>query len=79
MGRTLVVHADDTLILQGYEVCASILLDIVKPNKRLLWAFVRSEDGTRIRPVPYSEDKILWLEDSDIERTKAEERDLLLL
>jgi hypothetical protein len=70
--RRIVVHRDDVLVLNGFEVDASTLIDITKPDKRLLWAFVKSEDGLEIRPVCFSEEHCIWLMDSDLARNKAE-------
>ena len=70
--RRLIVHADDVLVLNGFEVDAVVLIEITKPGKRLLWAFTKSEDGTEIRPVCFSEEHCIWLMDSDLVRSKAE-------
>ena len=70
--RRIVVHRDDVLVLNGFEVDASILIDITKPNRRLLWAFVKSEDETAIQPVCYGEDRVIWLTDEDLVRDKSE-------
>jgi hypothetical protein len=56
------------LVVAGYEVAADILAEIINPKARLLWAFEKSDDGTRIMPVCYDETKVLWLTDKDIER-----------
>ena len=69
MGHRLVVQKDDTLVVEGWEVEASVLAEIIKPDKRVLWAFVKSEDG-QLQPVPYTEDRVVWLQDGDLERTE---------
>jgi hypothetical protein len=70
--RRLVVRRDDVLVLNGFEVDASTLIDITQPDKRILWAFVKSEDGTEIRPVCYTEEHCIWLMESDLVRDKAD-------
>ena len=70
--RKLTVRRDDVLVLNGFEINAEVLLEITKPNRRMLWSFVQSEDGTRIQPTPFTEDKVIWLEVSDLVRGKAE-------
>ena len=70
--RRVVVRRDDVLVLNGFEIDASTLIDITKPDKRLLWAFVKSEDGTDIRPVAYSEDRVIWLTSEDLVRPRSE-------
>ena len=70
--RRLIVHADDVLVLNGFEVDADVLIEITKPGKRLLWAFTKSEDGTEIHPVAYSEDRVIWLTDEDLVRPRSE-------
>jgi hypothetical protein len=66
--RYVVVRNSDILVINGFEIDAAILTDIVAPDKRLLWAFVKSEDGTAIRPVPYNEERVVWLSDEDLVR-----------
>lgn len=65
-GRRLVIRSNDTLVFKGYEIDAEILEAIVNPSARLLWAFVKK--GHDIRPVAYSEDKVIWLTDEDLVR-----------
>jgi hypothetical protein len=71
--RRIVVRRDDVLILpSGFEVDASTLVDITTLDKRLLWAFTKSEDGLEIRPVAYSEDRVIWLTDEDLVRSNVD-------
>ena len=70
--RKLTVRRDDVLVLNGFELDADVLTEIVKPNRRMLWAFVQSDDGLRIQPTPFTEDKVIWLLESDLVRDKAE-------
>jgi ABC-type Zn uptake system ZnuABC Zn-binding protein ZnuA len=65
-GRTLVIRSDDVLIVNGYELDGEVLKAIVSPDKRLLWAFIKKDHD--IRPVAYSEDKVIWLTDEDLVR-----------
>ena len=70
--RKLTVRRDDVLVLNGFEIDADVLLEITKPNQRMLWAFVQSEDGTRIQPTPFTEDKVIWLTEEDLVRSNSE-------
>ena len=70
--RKLTVRRDDVLVLNGFEIDADVLTEIVKPNRRMLWAFVQSDDGLRIQPTPFTEDKVIWLLESDLVRDKTE-------
>jgi hypothetical protein len=53
-------------VFKGYAIDANILDAIVNPEARLLWAFIKKDHD--IRPVPYSEDKVIWLTDEDLVR-----------
>ena len=71
--RRVVVRRDDVLVLPtGFEVEASILVDITAPDKRILWAFTKSEDGLEIRPIAYSEDRVIWLTDEDLVKASSD-------
>ena len=71
--RRVVVRRDDVLVLPtGFEVEASILVDITAPDKRILWAFTKSEDGLEIRLIAYSEDHCIWLTEEDLVRPRSE-------
>ena len=69
--RRIVVRKTDTLVVNGYEVDASVLGDMMDPERRLLWAFVRAENGVDIRPVPYDETRVVWLAEEDLRRREA--------
>lgn len=58
--RHIVVRADDLLIVNGMILDGEVLKAIVNPEKRLLWGFVKH--GPDIRPVCYSEEKVIWLD-----------------
>ena len=60
----------EVLNINGYELDGDILAEIIAPKtkKRLLWAFVKSADGTRIAPVAYDETKVIWLSEEDLDR-----------
>ena len=68
--RRIVVQKDDVLIIGGVEVDAEILREIVNPQKRLLWYFIRRDNGD-CQPVAVSEDQCIWLTDDDLVRTEA--------
>ena len=57
------VYKDDTIVIGDYSVSAEILATIINPDARLLWCFLE-KDG-KIQPVPYGEDKVIWLTDND--------------
>ena len=66
--RRIIVRRDDLLIVNGMELDGDVLRSIVDPSRRLLWAFVKQ--GNDVRPVCYSEDKVIWLdrgEDDEIQ------------
>jgi hypothetical protein len=65
--RRLLVNKTDVLVIGGYEIDAAILTDIIKPDKRLLWAFVAK--GTQVQPVCFSEEHCVWLLESDLDRS----------
>lgn len=68
--RTIVVRKDDILVVNGMELDGAILKEIVSPSKRLLWAFVKNGDD--VRPVCYSEDRVIWLSEEDLEHQPQE-------
>jgi hypothetical protein len=68
--RRVAIRTGDLLVLNGFEIDAAILSDIVNPDKRLLWAFVRGGDDT-IRPVAYTEDRVIWLAEEDLVRNES--------
>lgn len=74
--RRLIVRKTDVLVIGGLEFSGEVLREIVAPGKRLLWEFVRSEDGDDILPICYSEEQVLWLSRGDVERTAEEVKDL---
>ena len=65
--RRLVIRSTDTLVIGGYEVDAEILREVITPGKRLLWAFVG--DANNVRPVAYSEERVVWLSEEDLDRS----------
>ena len=70
-GRRVELTARDVLVYKGLEIDREILDAVVDTNKRLLWAFVRG-DGGDVRAVPYSEEQVIWMADSDV----VKERDV---
>ena len=69
--RRLVVSRDDVLVFKGMELDANILSEMLTGDKRLLWAFVKNADGDT-QPISYSEDRVIWLTDDDLVRSKSE-------
>jgi hypothetical protein len=69
--RRVEVFKDDLLIFRDTEIDAGILDCIINPTgkRRALWAFIKNDEGD-IRPVCYTEDKVVWLQDSDLQRTE---------
>jgi hypothetical protein len=46
--------------VNGFEIDLAVLLAIVNPDSRVLWAFIRN--GKRIQALPYDESKVIWLD-----------------
>lgn len=44
------------------EIDTATLVAIADPNARVLWAFVREQNGSGIRAVPYDENEVIWLD-----------------
>ncbi len=70
MRRTIVLRDDDVLVVGGYKVDGCVLREMLTGDRRLLWAFVKNGDD--LRPVPYGEDRVIWLEESDLVRTETD-------
>jgi hypothetical protein len=75
--RKVYVREDDVLVLGEYEISAAVLRQMIKPEARVLWAFIVGENGDAVQPVPFSEENCIWLEAKDLERTPEELKDLL--
>jgi hypothetical protein len=60
----LIVSKNDILVINGMELDAAILREIVSPSKRVLWAFVKQ--GGDIKPRCYSEDEVIWLTSDEV-------------
>lgn len=67
-GRRIVLQKNDVVVYKGFEFDTEVLKAICNPDARLFWAFIRN--GQRIQPVAYSEDKVIWIEPADLERTE---------
>jgi hypothetical protein len=69
--RRVEIGKNDLLVLDGTELDAGTLYDIINPTskRRALWAFIKNDDGD-IRPVCFTEDRVIWLQDSDLARTE---------
>lgn len=63
----IVLRPGDTLIYRGKALDREVLDAVLSTNQRLLWAFVRGECGD-IMAVPYSEDRVIWLAESDVQQ-----------
>lgn len=57
----------EVLVYKGFEIDRIVLDAVIDTNKRLLWAFVLGRNGD-IRAVPYSEEEVIWMAESDIVR-----------
>lgn len=55
----------DLLVRKSGTLDQEVLDTILGADKRLLWAFVRNKDGDT-QAVPYSEDRVIWLAESDV-------------
>jgi hypothetical protein len=69
MGRRIAAHAADTIVIGQYEIDVDVLEQVLSPNNRVLWAFIE-RDGC-VRPVAYTEDRIIWLTDEDLVRKEV--------
>lgn len=69
--RRVRVIPGDVLLVGGYEVSAEVLIEMLAPDKRLLWAVVRNGEHD-IQPVPYDESRVVWLTDEDLIRADAD-------
>jgi hypothetical protein len=69
--RTVKVIEGDVLVINGWRVDVTTLIQMLDPDKRVLWAFVRNGDR-ELRPVPYSEERVIWLAEEDIVRADNE-------
>ena len=67
MGRYVTVRKGDTLVVAGHELDVTVLEQIVNPEPRILWAFVRNDAGD-IQPVAYDEARVIWLTEEDMVR-----------
>jgi hypothetical protein len=68
-GIRVELSANEILVYKGLEIDREILDAVIDTNKRLLWAFVRG-DGGDVRAVPYSEEQVIWMADSDVVRER---------
>ncbi len=66
-GRRIVVRRDDVLVVGGLELDGEVLRSIVDPTRRLLWCFVRSDQGD-VQPIALDETRVIWLTDGDLVR-----------
>ena len=69
MGRRIAARAADTIVIGQYEIDVDVLEQVLSPNNRVLWAFVKQHDG-RIQPVPYDETRCIWLSEDDLVRNE---------
>ncbi len=67
-GRKLHIRPDDTLIVNGYAIDAAVLMAVIDPKPRVLWAFMGEADGERIQPVAFSEANCIWLQNTDLSK-----------
>jgi len=70
--RRLQIRTGDLLVVKGFELQAEVLEQIINPDNRVLWAFVRNDHGD-LQPVPYDESRVVWLADDDIIRRNGDE------
>lgn len=62
----------DTLVYGGKVIDRSVLEAVLDTHSRLLWAFVESGAGD-VMAVSYSEERVIWLSESDIVREEEVE------
>lgn len=66
--RNIKAVPGDTLLINGYKVDVTTLAEMLVPDQRVLWAFVRNGESD-IRPVPYDERRVIWLSEEDLSRS----------
>lgn len=67
--RHIVVRKSDVIVIGGFEIDGEVLRTIVNPDARTLWAFIKKDD--KVQPVAYDEQRVIWLEETDLERVDA--------
>lgn len=69
------VDLDSGIIAIGdLELDVETLCAMADPDARVLWAFIREPNEKRIQAVPYNEEKVIWLEESDLMRGDGDVR-----
>lgn len=63
--RRVRVMPGDEIELAGFIIDADILGALMDPANRALWSFVDDGKG-RVQPIPYTEDRVIWLSDKDV-------------
>lgn len=67
VSRRIVVRRSDVLVINGYSIDASTLIEMLNSDARCLWAFVKNESDD-LQVIAYSEDHCIWLQENDLRR-----------
>jgi hypothetical protein len=70
MGRRIAARAADTIVIGQYEIDVDVLEQVLSPNNRVLWAFVKK--GDKIQPFCVDESRCIWLLESDLDKADCE-------
>ena len=70
-GRRIKVQQNDQFEVAGFVIDAEILAPMLDPSVRCLWAFVHDGAG-KVQPVPYTEERVIWLQEDDLRRAGSE-------
>ena len=66
--RQVLLSSGETLLYRGIEIPTEMLDAVLESgSKRVLWAFVRGENKD-IMAVPYDEEHVIWMAESDVVR-----------
>jgi hypothetical protein len=63
----VVLRAKDVLIYKGQEIDKDILDAVIGTDQRLLWQFVKKEDGS-IAAIAFNEEQVIWMSERDVRR-----------
>lgn len=69
---TVAVRKNSIIEYRGMKFDTAVLDAVLNTDARLLWVFLKDKDGT-VQPVPYSEEKVIWLEETDLHQPREVE------
>ena len=54
---------EDTITINGKKIDISVLMAIIEPDKRILYAFIHKDGVTQA--IPYTERQVIWMDRGD--------------